>query len=166
MPRDAGSIPGSGNPLQLFLPRKFLGQSSLEDYSPWGCKESDMTDQACTHTRKENRRRNSRYLAKICRECSVVYGSLQPHGPTRLRSPGIFQAKILEWAAISYSRESSWPRYRTSVFCVSCTGRQILYHCATWASKAKTGPKQLGRWLYYLFTWVRKEEKWTCKYSL
>ena len=117
MPRDAGSIPGSGNPLQLFLPRKFLGQSSLADYSPWGCKESDMTDQACTNTRKEKGKRNSRYLAKICRECSVVYGSLQPHGPTRLRSPGIFQAKILEWAAISYSRESSWPRYRTSVFC-------------------------------------------------
>ena len=45
---------------------------------------------------------------------------------------GIFQTRILEWVAISYSRGSSWLRYRTHVSCVSCTGRQILYHCATW----------------------------------
>ena len=41
---------------------------------------------------------------------------------------GIFQARILEWAAISYSRGSSQPRDQTRV---SCIGRQILYHCAT-----------------------------------
>ena len=44
---------------------------------------------------------------------------------------GIFQT-ILEWVAISYSRGSSRPRNRTWISCVSCTGRQILYHCATW----------------------------------
>ena len=32
----------------VFLPGKFLGQRSLGGYSPWGCKESDMTEQ--THT--------------------------------------------------------------------------------------------------------------------
>ena len=44
---------------------------------------------------------------------------------------GMFQAKILELAAISYSRGSSWPRDLTciSVFCI---GRWILYPCATW----------------------------------
>ena len=41
---------------------------------------------------------------------------------------GIFQARILEWVAISFSRESSQPRDRT---CISCTGRRILYHSAT-----------------------------------
>ena len=41
---------------------------------------------------------------------------------------GIFQARILEWVAISSSRESFQPRDRTCVFCVSCIGRQILYH--------------------------------------
>ena len=40
---------------------------------------------------------------------------------------GIFQARILEWVAISYSRGSSPPRNRTQVSCTSCTGRQILY---------------------------------------
>ena len=44
----------------------------------------------------------------------------------------IFQARILEWAAISSSRESSWPRDQIRISCVSWIGRQILYHCATW----------------------------------
>ena len=45
---------------------------------------------------------------------------------------GIFQARILKWFAISYSRGSSWPRNWNHVSCVSCIGRQILYHCVTW----------------------------------
>ena len=45
---------------------------------------------------------------------------------------GILQARILEWVAISSSRESFWPRDRTCVSCISCVGRQILYHWATW----------------------------------
>ena len=45
---------------------------------------------------------------------------------------GIFQARILEWFAISYSRGSSQPRDRTWISLVSCIGRWILYHCATW----------------------------------
>jgi len=43
--------------------------------------------------------------------------------------PGISQARILEWAAISSSRESSWSKDWTYV---SCIGRWILYHRATW----------------------------------
>ena len=31
-------------------PRKFHGQRSLVGYSPWGRKESDMTEQLGTHT--------------------------------------------------------------------------------------------------------------------
>ena len=43
---------------------------------------------------------------------------------------GIFQARILEWVAISYPRESSQPRYQTHISCVSIIGRQIIYHWA------------------------------------
>ena len=32
---------------------------------------------------------------------------------------GIFQARVLEWLAISFSRESSWPRDWTWVFCIA-----------------------------------------------
>ena len=42
---------------------------------------------------------------------------------------GIYQARTLEWVVISYFRESSWPRDGT---CISCIGRQILYHWASW----------------------------------
>ena len=45
---------------------------------------------------------------------------------------GILQAGILEWGAISYSKRSSRSRDRTHVSCISCFGRQILYHRATW----------------------------------
>ena len=38
---------------------------------------------------------------------------------------GIFQARVLEWVAISFSRGSSQPRDRTQVF--SIAGRQTLY---------------------------------------
>ena len=43
---------------------------------------------------------------------SVVSDSLQPHGRT---VHGIFQARVLEWIAISFSRGSSWPRNWTQV---------------------------------------------------
>ena len=50
---DLGLIPelgrfpgeGNGNPLQYFCPKNTMDQRSLEGYSPWGRKESDMTEQ-------------------------------------------------------------------------------------------------------------------------
>ena len=42
---------------------------------------------------------------------------------------GIFQARILEWVAISSFRGSSQPKDQTRV---SCIGRWVLYHWATW----------------------------------
>ena len=39
---------------------------------------------------------------------------------------GIFQARILEWVAISFSRGPSWPRDRTRVSCISCIGRRFF----------------------------------------
>ena len=32
-------------PIPVFLTREFHGQRSLAGYSPWGCKDSDMTEQ-------------------------------------------------------------------------------------------------------------------------
>ena len=53
--------------------------------------------------------------------------------PARLLCPWISQARLLEWVAISFSRESSQPRDQTGISCVSCVfcvGRWILYHYA------------------------------------
>ena len=59
---DAISIPGlgrspekgNGNPLQYSLAGEFQGQRSLEDYSPWDHKKSDMTYQLNTATIHRN----------------------------------------------------------------------------------------------------------------
>ena len=45
---------------------------------------------------------------------------------------GILQARILEWVAMPSSRGSSRPRDRNWVSYVSCVGRCVLYHWATW----------------------------------
>ena len=47
---------------------------------------------------------------------------------------GISQARILEWAAISFSRGSSQPRNQTWVCCVFCIGRWALYLLSPWGS--------------------------------
>ena len=43
--------------------------------------------------------------------------------------PMKFSRQELEWVAISYPRESSWPRDRIHVSYISCIGRCFLYHC-------------------------------------
>ena len=61
---------------------------------------------------------------------------------------GVFQARILEWIAISFSRGSSRPRYQTHV---SCTGRRILYHWANW--EAPSFPLTKHIFIPHLFYW-------------
>ena len=64
----------------------------------------------------------------------------------------IFQARILEWVAISFSRGSSWPRDRTQVYCI---GRWILYHWATReAPPCLMVPSALHWWWVY-FAWAQ-----------
>ena len=64
---------------------------------------------------------------------------------------GISQARILEWVAIFYSRESSWPRDWT---CISCIGRQILYHCATWGSLQLSSVQSLSHVRLLVTLWT------------
>ena len=71
----------------------------------------------------------------------VVSNSCDPLdcSPTGSFVHGTFQAGILEWVAISYSRGSCRPRDGTPISCVSCAGGQLLYHCATWEAQT-AGP--------------------------
>ena len=66
--------------------------------------------------------------------CSVTADSATPRTVALLPSTSVhenIEARILEWVAISFPRGSSQPRDGTRVSCVSCFGRQILYHCTT-----------------------------------
>ena len=71
-------------------------------------------------------------VTKLCLFCVPM--DCSPPGPS---VHGIFQARILEWVATSFSRGSSPFRDQT---CISCIGRWILYHWATW--EAPSNPLQ------------------------
>ena len=54
-------------------------------------------------------------VAKSCPTLAMRHG----HSPQDSSVPKIFQARILEWVAISFSRGSSQPRDRTQVPCIA-----------------------------------------------
>ena len=65
----------------------------------------------------------------VIQSCLTLCDSTD-YGPSGSSVRGIFQARILEWVAISSSRRSSWLRDRTciSYFCIGW----FLYPWATW----------------------------------
>ena len=72
--------------------------------------------------------RNSHLCVFIFCYSLVVKSCLTLCNPVESNLPGssvhgIFQARILEWIAISFSKASYWPRDQT---CVPCFGRWIL----------------------------------------
>ena len=77
-----------------------------------------------------------KFVIAICR-CSVTKSCPILCDPLECRQPDsvheVLQARILEWVAVCFSRVSSWARDQT---CVSCTGRLILYHWATWEAQS------------------------------
>ena len=60
--------------------------------------------------------------------------------------PGIAQARILEWVALPFFRGSSWLRDRT---CVSCIGRRIHYHRATWEAQRYLSHWKITLWIKF-----------------
>ena len=68
--------------------------------------------------------------SSVAQSCSTLCDSVD-YSPLSSSVHRVFQARILEQVAISYSRGSSWPKDWTRISPVSCTGRWILYHWAT-----------------------------------
>ena len=68
--------------------------------------------------------------AKSLQSCLTLC-DLTDSSPPGSSVHGISQARTLEWIAMPSPRGSSRPRDQTRVSCVSCIGRQILYHCTT-----------------------------------
>ena len=72
--------------------------------------------------------------------CSVAQSCLTLCDPMDYNPPSssvheILQVRILEWVPISSSRGSFRPR---NWIHISCVGRWILYHCATWEAHQTT----------------------------
>ena len=60
----------------------------------------------------------------VAQSCPTLWDPMNPPGSS---VHGIFQARMLEWVAISFSKGSSHTRDQTHVSCISCIGKQILY---------------------------------------
>ena len=80
---------GNGNPLH-YLPGKFHGQGRLAGYSPWGHKESDMTECAHTHThfstetpKKENENSETMQIIEHASRHVTNRLTLQIHPPSQ-----------------------------------------------------------------------------------
>ena len=105
-----------------------------------------------------------RLLYRLSAQCSVAQSCLtlcnpmdsSPQGSFVL---GIFQARILTWVAISSFRGSSPPRGRSQVSCVFCTGRWILYHCATGKALCIGKLSELSVYFPHLKTYPLKDTK-------
>ena len=63
----------------------------------------------------------------VCTQSCLTLCDPMDYSPPGSSVHGIFQASILEQVAISFSRESSWPRDRTQASCISCIGKWVLY---------------------------------------
>ena len=133
--RDVASIPGlgrspggeQGNPLQYSCL-----ENSMDRCSPWGRKESDMTEWL---TLSLPRAPSLQLLAwQMVMEALTgvfpngTFSKTMDHSSLSFSVCGILQARILEWIAISFSRGSSRPRDRTNVSYVLCVGRRVPYH--------------------------------------
>ena len=61
---------------------------------------------------------------------------------------GVFQARVVEWVAIYFTRASSWPRDRTQVSCIA--GRCFTF----WATReAQLSLKSLSSFSLWLHFW-------------
>ena len=117
----------SNAPEQLQVEQSYVNVTLLSSTPAVLCDRSVIND--CAH-----RACNSCCAeCKSLQSCPTLYDS-KDCGPSGSSVHGIFQAKILKCAGISFSRGSSRPRDGTRISCISCVGRQILFHSATWAS--------------------------------
>ena len=62
----------------------------------------------------------------VCAQSCLTHCDLMDCSPPGSSVHGIFQARIPEWVAMSFSRGSFWLRDWTCVSCVFCIGRWVL----------------------------------------
>ena len=80
---------------------------------------------------------------RVKNESEVAQSCPTPSDPMDCSPPGSsihgsFQARVLEWVAISFSRGSFWPRDRIQVSCIA--GRRFTL----WATRERPGRREKG----------------------
>ena len=74
--------------------------------------------------------------ASVCAQSCPTLCNPMVSSPLGSSVHAIFQARILEWVALCFSRGSSWPTDQIHTSSVSSISRRILYHWATWEAPA------------------------------
>ena len=115
-----GNPPKSFSRMGTERGRQMLPGHSERATQPWSSSDShsEATGSLRAVRRVRLKRANRNFSNLTPMDCSP------PGSPVH----GILQARILEWAAIPFSRGSSQPRDRICISYVSCTGKQVLYH--------------------------------------
>ena len=133
-------------PTSVFWPGEFHRQRSPAGYrSPWTWlsdfkkkKRTRITTQMDLENVKSGKRSQSQWVICLRGACmlsrSVLSNSWDPMGcsPPGSSVYGIFQARMLELVAISFSKGSSWTRDWTCVSCVSCIDRWSSLTLSPW----------------------------------
>ena len=92
------------------------------------------------------------YCVYVCAPLCPTLCNPMDCSPPGSSTHGFSQAWILEWVAISYSRESSWPKDWTHISCVSWIGRWVLYLSATWEAHCSKKTKKQRNKINYLLS--------------
>ena len=71
---------------------------------------------AIAFSRGSSQPRDRTLMSRIAGRCFTVWATREALSDSSVH--GIFQAIVLEWIAISFSRGSSWPRDQTQVSCI------------------------------------------------
>ena len=96
--------------------------------------EEGMSTERVTESETTERLSTAQYLLYVvCMHASLLQSCLTLYDPMDCSPPGssvhgILQARIMEWVAMSSSREISWPKNWTHISEVSWIGRWVLYH--------------------------------------
>ena len=85
-------------PSPVFLPGNFHGQRTLASYSPWGHKESDMTEQLSTHTHNGIRQTTIEMIGKI-----ILVQAISP-SPVSSHSQMVFTPPVSPVSSPLYAR--------------------------------------------------------------
>ena len=93
-------------------------------------------------------------VCSVSQLCPALYNTLDC-SPPGSSVHGIYQARILKWIAISFSRGSSQPRDWTSVFCVSCNAGRFF---TCWAIR-----EPLLTWYINVNTYLNTMQKYQSK---
>ena len=106
--------------------------------------------------------------------CSVIESCPILCNPTDCSPAGssvhrISQARILEWVAISYSRDLPDPGIKPTCLVPPVIGRRILYHCTTLEALLHCIFPQLLHWMFPTYvlpeTWIYQGHFFACSPS-